>query len=152
NVNTVTSSPGVITIGQLVSVPGIKEQLWFGASLANVEDGSHDNIPPDRSPTYGIFESAVNQGDGFTERLSCIFVPSVSGNYVWFITSDDHSDLFVSTDATPAKKTLVAQETQWSNPLTWVSDDGGGSIAMKRSDQWTDPNTQTQPWSNGIPM
>ena len=155
NVAKVTSSPGVITIGQLVPVAGIKEQLWYGATRATVEDGSHDSLPPDRSPVYSLFESIIEQGDNFGERLSCIFIAPVSANYVWFITSDDDSDLFVSTDATPAKKTLVAQEVDWSNPLTWISNDGGtanNQLNQKRSDTWTDPNTATQPWSNGIPM
>jgi len=79
NVNKVTSAPGVITIGQLVAVTGIQEKLWFGATRATVEDGSHDSVPPDASPVYGLFESIIEQGDNFAERLNCIFVAPVTG-------------------------------------------------------------------------
>jgi hypothetical protein len=151
NVNNVKSANAVITVGQLVQVPGVVEKLWYGATLAGVEAGNYDNVTPDISAVWGSFSSPEEQGDNFTERLNCLFKPPVTTNYTFFITSDDNSDLFISTDSTPANKRLVAQETAWSNPFEWVSDAGGGVISQKRTDQWTN-STGTAPNANGITL
>jgi hypothetical protein len=154
NVNSITSSNAIVTVGHLVSVPGIQEKLWFGATLAGVEEGDQDSITPDVQLLLGTFGSPSGQGNAYTERLNCLFKPAVTTNYTFFVTSDDNSDLFISMDATPAGKTMIAQEIDWSNPLSWVGDDGGGgAIAMsqKRSDQWTNSAGET-PFAGGIPL
>jgi hypothetical protein len=73
---------------------------------------------------------------------------------VFFLNSDDDSDLFVSTDETPANKRLVARVTGWAgSALGWQQTGGGGdTLAQRRSDQFTDPNTGTQPYTTGIPL
>jgi len=152
NVNSAQSDDAVLTVGQLVQVAGIQEKLWNGATRATIEDGSVDATTPDVQLVLGSFSSPSEQGDNFAERLSCLFKPLVTTNYTFFITSDDDSDLFVSTDSTPANKRMVAQEVDWSNPFTWNSDDGGaaGAVAQKRSDQWN--NGTTVPFPNGISL
>lgn len=158
NVNTAQSSPGVITIGQLVPVPGVQEKLWYGATRATVEDGSHDSVTPDIQLALSTFGSPEEQGDNFGERLSCLFKPPVTANYTFFIAADDDSDLFLSTDSTPVNKTLIAQEVDWSNPLEWVSNAGGTGnheVSQKRSDQWVpDPANPpaSPPFANGIAL
>jgi len=158
NVNTAQSAPGTITVGQLVAVPGVLEKLWYGATRATVEDGSHDTVTPDIQLSLSVFGSPEEQGDNFGERLSCLFIPPVTTNYTFFITSDDDSDLFLSTDSTPVSKRLIAQEVDWSNPLSWVSNDGGTAaheVTQKRSDQWVpDPANPpaSPPFANGIAL
>jgi hypothetical protein len=135
-VNSVISTNAVLTVGNSVSVPGIYETLWYGATRADVEAGLFDSKKPDLQAVLVTFNTPEEQGDNYAERVQCLFTPPAAGNYTFFITSDDNSDLFLSTDATPANKVLIAQETAWSNPLTWLTDDGGGQVAQKRSDQF----------------
>jgi hypothetical protein len=94
-------------------------------------------------PTAGItsttfvnaIEAPVNTGANFTQRLSGWYTPATSGNYVFFIAGDDDSDLFLSTDATPAQKKLIAQDAGWSGSRSWVSIGGAPSTPEdKRSD------------------
>jgi hypothetical protein len=66
---------------------------------------------------------------------------------VFFVCSDDDSDLFLSTDSSSANKQLIASETAWSNPLEWLSSSGGSVVASKRSDQFAGT---TWPGSNTI--
>ncbi|MHC4283284.1 MAG: PA14 domain-containing protein [Planctomycetota bacterium] len=40
--------------------------------------------------------------------------PPVSGDYTFWISSDDASELWLSTDDNPANKALIAFETTWS--------------------------------------
>ncbi len=98
------------------------------------------------------FETAVNDGiNNYGQKVSGFFIPPVTTNYTFFVTSDDQSDLYISTDADPANKRLVAQETVWSNTRDWTTDDGGGVISQKRSDQWTN-SAGIAPYTNGIPL
>jgi hypothetical protein len=135
-VNSVISSNAVLTVGNYVSVPGIYETLWYGAVRADVEAGLYNAVKPDLQLVLSSFSTKEEQGDNYAERVQCLYSPPASGNYTFFITSDDDSDLFLSTDSNPANEILIAQETNWSNPLTWLTDDGGGSITQKRSDQF----------------
>jgi hypothetical protein len=157
NVNMVQSAPGVVTVSKAVQVPGIDEKLWYGATKAEVEAGTYDTTPPDIHVVLSSF-STDNQGAygaTWAERVSCLFKPPVTTNYVFFITSDDDSDLLLSTNSSPANEVMIAQEADWSGPLTWVSNDGGtnySELTQKRSDQFVDPVTGITPYPNGAPL
>jgi hypothetical protein len=159
NVNSVQSSNAVITIGNLVLVPGAKQEFFDNALRADVEAGG---LTPDSITPLSLFETPTDQSDTFTVRLSALFKPPVTGNYVFFVCSDDDSDLFLSTDASPANKRQIAAENGWSGVRNWNGANGAGgltgpqAIAQKRSDKWIpdpvgDP-TATPPFANGIPL
>jgi len=76
------------------------------------------------------------------------FTAPTNDSYVFFLASDDASDLFLSTDSTPANKKLIAQESGWSNEYSWETVGGGSTAADKRSDSftasaWPTPNVIT---------
>lgn len=102
------------------------------------------------SPTV---ESTVSQfgapwgvADYYWARVFGWFVPPTTGNYVFFTSSDDGSNIYLSTDETPANKKLIAQEGGWSNQYQWTTP-GSGDATTKRSDQfageWPSGNTIT---------
>ena len=100
-----------------------------------------------------IFEGNSKAGApvNYTSRLSTYFYPPTTGDYVFFVNSDDAGDLYVSTDANPSNAVMVAQETGWSGSWNWNGVGGGGLASTKRSDQWTAPDG-TVPWAYGIHM
>jgi hypothetical protein len=153
NVNSVKSSNAILTVGQFIKLNAIDESLWFGATRADVENGLYDTNTPDLHLTLLSFSTKEEQGDNYAERVSGLFVPKVTTNYTFFVTSDDDSDLFLSTDATPGNKRLIAQEIDWSNPLTWNTDDGGaaGAVNQKRSDRYSADGTTTN-YAGGIAL
>src|SRR5436305_1478883 len=62
-------------------------------------------------------------------------------------------DLFLSTDSNPNNKRLIAQEPGWSNALTWITDNGGGSdLQQKNSATWSNAATASVPFANGITL
>ena len=103
------------------------------------------------------FETAINDNiDNYGEKVSGFFIPPVSTNYTFFVNSDDQSDLYISTDANPDNKYLIAQEPVWANTREWTGDQGDdtgatGTPGQKRSDQWTN-SLGIAPYSNGIPL
>lgn len=117
--------------------PGfVKQEFYPGALRTDIESTSY-KTPPSFVHYLNSFEAPSGQGVNYAERLSTMFTPAQTGNYVFFISSDDDSDLFLSTDASPSLKHLIAQETSWSNTREWISSSGGSVLASKRSDTFT---------------
>lgn len=123
-----------INSASLVFSPGfVKQEFYSGATRANLESPSYTNSPT--LVTYlTSFETPSGQGNSYAERVSALFIAPQTTNYIFFLASDDDSDLFLSTDANPANKHLIAQETVWSNSRQWFTSGGGSVLASKRSD------------------
>ena len=146
---TATSSSATVTVPETgaVTVSGLKQEVWEGVSRQDVEAGRVGE------PTFvrqlDSFESAVDFSNNYSQRISGYFTPDTTGDYVFLINSDDDSDLFLSTDANPANKRLIAQETAWSGSRAWAT---GGNLTQKRSDTWSPDAGVTMPYSAGIPL
>jgi hypothetical protein len=133
----------------------VRNQMWTSPnqSRLNIENGVA-GVPNSDTIDLTSFEFPATSPnvDNWGQRLSGLFIPAVSGNYVFFCASDDDGDLFFSTDASPANKRIIAQEASWSNYRQWVTAGGGSSLAsQKRSDQWTN-SAGVAPNKNGIPL
>jgi hypothetical protein len=147
-----TSTVATLTVVPPVFEKGFaKVEFWANnENLAGLVAGTLG------APTYTItsprFEASVNNesGDTYSRRVSGFFVPAISDYYVFFICSDDQSDLFISADSDPAGKYMIAQETQWSNPWMWLSSGGASTLTQKRSDSFVDPVTSASPGFGGI--
>ena len=131
---------------QITATGFLKDERFDGSTRPDVEDPAFAGTPT-VVRYVPSFEVPVNQADNFAERVSGIFTPAVSGNYVFFVCSDDDADLFLSTDATPANKKLIAQETTWSNSREWTSSTGNSDLTSKRSDQFSGTE-----WGNTITL
>lgn len=145
-----------------------KDEYWYATNpgvarfINNVTNGSgfitsylatNYTAAPDDTIFQPRFEGSSRSdeaGDNFTERLTALFYPPTTDNYVFFVNSDDDSALFVSTNSSPASAVLVAQETGWSNPWQWTTANAGSPIT-KCSATWTDLNSG-KPWAGGIHM
>jgi hypothetical protein len=71
-------------------------------------------------------------GDNYGAQMLGYFYPPATGDYVFWICSDDNGNLYLSTDDNPANKKLIAQETGWSNPRAWDFV-GSGTLEAKNS-------------------
>lgn len=135
-------------LGDAVFVPGkLKAERFSNQNRENVLNGNVG--APNLVELYTSFEAPVNAADNYALRVSGLFIPKVTGNYVFFTCSDDDSDLYISTDDQPCNKRLVAQEQGWSNNREWNTANGG-SADMKRSDRWSPDGGWTVPWADGI--
>jgi hypothetical protein len=86
----------------------ITREYWFdkeGTTLSSVDF----NIPPNHISSYTSFETEnKSYYDNYGSRMRGYVCVPVSGNYTFFISSDDQSALYLSTDETPANKKLIA--------------------------------------------
>ncbi len=117
--------------------PGyVVQRFYSGYVRTNLESPTF-NAQPNFVHYQNDFETPAGQGNNYAESVSGYFTPEVTGNYVFFVASDDDSDLFLSTDSTPQNKHLIAQETLYSSSRAWLSSTGGSSLTAKRSDEFT---------------
>ena len=155
NFSSISVTSSLVTLTVIPGTPdytnGLKREFLAGASRQGAEIG---DTRPGVVTLISQAQLPGGGGDNYSQRISGYFIPQTTDDYVFFIASDDDSDLFLSTDSDPANKQLIAQETAWSTALNWsgstVNPFGSGSIAtQKRSDQWTNSVGAT-PYSAGI--
>lgn len=140
NVNVVISSNAVVTIGTGISnSEGIQDDFYSGITRADIGGTFPVTLTPDSTTYWHALDDNGGHGNNYTDVSSGFFHPSVSANYVFFVSADDDTDLFLSTDDKPANAQLIASETKWSNGRQWTSSPGGSDVSQKRSD--TNPNS-----------
>jgi signal transduction histidine kinase len=69
----------------------------------------------------GSFDTPINWGEYHLTRMRGYLRPPVTGNYRFWIASDNSSELWLSTDACPAKTRRIASVARfgWVNPHQW---------------------------------
>jgi hypothetical protein len=68
----------------------------------------------------------------YLDRVDGFFIPTVSTNYVFFVSADNDGYLYLSTDSDPANKKMIAADVGWQNTATWTGP--GGDTAKRRGD------------------
>ena len=122
---TFTSDSGVFpgAGGSIETQPGhLKRELYKNIPGLLVTDLTTSPAFPD-SPSVvesiPLFESK-NLGDYYGERLSGYLKPPVSGNYVFYLASDDQGELWLSTDRQRGNKRLIVSEPVWNLERNWL--------------------------------
>jgi len=97
----------------------ILREVWTGIQYNDV-----GSIPvyesPDGTSELTIFEDPTNVGDNYGTRVSGYLCVPVTGAYTFWISSNDHSELWLSTDANPSTKRRIAWVTGYTNVREWA--------------------------------
>lgn len=93
----------------------VKREVFVGIEGTSVADltasPKFNASQPDGVSLLQAFEAPSRSGENYGQRLSALLVPPTTGAYVFFIASDDDSELWLSTDQTPQNKQLIASVT-----------------------------------------
>ena len=102
---------------------GLLREVWEG--LGGTDLGSLTNSPAwPNNPTStnyvtDLFEAPTDVLDNYGQRLHGYIVPPLTGNYTFWIASDDNGALFLSTDENPANIRLIASVPEWTSSREW---------------------------------
>lgn len=100
------------------SNPPIIREFW-----ANVSGTSVSSIPVNAPPTstsqLTLLEGPTNAAENYGSRIRAFVHPPVSDNYTFYIASDDNSELWLSTDESPATKKKIAYVSGYTSPRQW---------------------------------
>jgi hypothetical protein len=109
--------------GQTLATGFLKQEVFSNIAGSAVSDltGSQKYMDnqPDSVAYLGNFEAQSGVGSDYGQRLSGLLAPCTTGDYVFFIASDDQSELWLSTDDNPANKQLLASVSGWTNSREW---------------------------------
>ncbi len=86
---------------------GVQFDTWTGRNgslLTNIPQG----VLPNTSSTLPTFTAPVNRGNSLGTRLRAILTAPVTGDYTFWISSDDEGKLYISPSTDPSLETMVA--------------------------------------------
>lgn len=101
----------------------ITREWWTGISGTAVSllTGSA-NFPdnPTGSDTPALFEGPTDWADSYGTRMHGFVVPPVTGDYTFWIASDDNSELWLSTNHNPSNASLIGSVPSWTGSREWT--------------------------------
>ena len=112
----------------------ILRELWTGIQYGDVAS-IPVNSQPDATSELTIFENPSNVGDNYGTRVSGYICAPATGAYTFWISSNDHSELWLSTDADRANKRKIAFVTGYTNVREWTKFSSQRSTINLTSDQ-----------------
>lgn len=100
----------------------ILREWWTGISGSAVSDlTSNVNYPnhPNGSEQLRLLEGPSNCADNYGTRFRGYVHPVTSGDYTFWIASNNNSELWLSTDSNPANVSLIASVSHFTVPRQW---------------------------------
>ncbi len=107
-------------------LPGIVREVWTGmpglqvSVLTSHPDYPHN--PASRNRITDFFEAPQNIADHYGQRMHGILTAPDTGNYRFWIASDDHSQLLLSTDENPDNAVPIASVNGAVGYCSWGND------------------------------
>lgn len=117
-----TSAIANVTIEGCTGNGSITRELFNnipGFTVANLTGNSKYPNNPDFVATKFSFEGTANTGDNYGSRMIGFICAPATGDYTFWIAADDKAELWLSTDANPANKQLIASVPQTVNPRAY---------------------------------
>ena len=101
------------------------------------------NLPPGATPTSSQLmqqlETPSNIGDYYTHRVRGTLTPPATGNYEFWLATDDDGELWLSTASLPANKVRIAYiQSNWAGIRDWtkLASQHSVSIALVAGQQY----------------
>jgi len=97
----------------------VTREVWTGISGTTI-----DKIPLTKTPnstgTLTSIQAPVNNADNYGQRIKGYILPTTTGTYNLYISSDDYGELWLSTNDQVANKTKIASVSGWTKSLEWT--------------------------------
>ncbi|WP_240868858.1 Calx-beta domain-containing protein, partial [Cylindrospermopsis raciborskii] len=109
---------GIVAYGML-SGTAFVEQRWSDSSVYN--NNNWNSTTPTYTGTLTTLVTAENIGNDYSRRITGTITVPTTGQYTFYIASDDSSRLFLSTDTTAANKVQIASvgDGLWTDSREW---------------------------------
>ncbi|MSU37140.1 MAG: hypothetical protein EXS36_19005, partial [Pedosphaera sp.] len=142
--NAVVANNTAVFYSYLLITGGVAQFNYYGGIGGNAVDALTGDPRYPATPDYTIPVFSLNLRDAFPDnsheayggQIVGLLTPKVSGDYVFFLTTDDGGALYLSTDEKPANKKQIAAETAWSGDGQFITSGGSSDLTSKRSDQY----------------
>ena len=116
-------SPSSAPAGDSGATGSILREFWSDIPGAKVSDLTSSPGYP-QNPTgrelLGQFEVTASQLQNYGARIRGCLHPTAHGEYIFWISSDDTGELWLSTDDNPANKRRICFVETWTPPRDWT--------------------------------
>ncbi|MCC5931286.1 MAG: CotH kinase family protein [Cyclobacteriaceae bacterium] len=107
--------------GEMIN--GLLREVYLnipGTSVANLLNASKFPDAPDRRNILShSFEAPINIADNYGQRVRGYLKVPATGNYIFWISSDDNGQLFLSGNEQPEGKQKIAEVPGWTHSRQW---------------------------------
>ncbi|HEY0550836.1 MAG TPA: lamin tail domain-containing protein, partial [Verrucomicrobiae bacterium] len=105
---------------------GITREVYANIGGSSIPDLTNNpafpNFPTTEAVLTNNMDCPVDFMENYGTRLRALVVPPTTGAYTFWVASDDQSVLYLSTDATPANKVLIARVNAWTSWKEWTKE------------------------------
>ena len=146
NGSVATSATAILTAGHMVVASGYLHRETYTNLISTAETLISDLYPnsswlganPPATTQYVTqFDAPQNLAANSGQRIYGWFTPPVSGDYVFFQTSDDGGDLWLGSDSTSANVYQISQNQLAMTYLDWtLSNTASPEYALLSSGEW----------------
>ncbi|SFZ94061.1 Por secretion system C-terminal sorting domain-containing protein [Flaviramulus basaltis] len=123
-------------------------QRWDGITGTVTSDLTSDGNYPDNPTTTNIMTGTLDQeggvDDNYGSKVSGILCAPETGNYIFWVSGDDSTELYLSTDENPSNGVLIAETAEpggdlWTNYQQWDknSNQQSAPIFLEASHQYS---------------
>jgi hypothetical protein len=102
---------------------GILREVFMGIEGPTVAHlTNHVSFPDNPTSTNLVtdfFEAPTDIADHYGQRMHGYVLPPATGNYTFWIASDDGGSLYLSTDENPANRRAIASVPGWTSSREW---------------------------------
>lgn len=116
-----------VTVSAVTSCGGsgsIKRDYWTNIGGSNFVSAltSNSNYPNSPSGTNNptSFEAPTDWADNYGTRMYGFVHSQTTGSYTFYISSDDYSELWLSTNDNPSNKVKIASVNGWTPSRSWT--------------------------------
>ncbi len=130
-----------ITFVVLASFPataqtvGLLREVWEGINgtdlSALTSSANYPNRPTSKNYVTDYFESPTDILENYGQRMHGYVVPPLTGNYTFWVATDDQGALYLSSDENPANSRLIASVNGWTPPRQWEVESNQRSAAIR---------------------
>ena len=111
----------------------ILREWWTGIDTVSISEMTGDDSFPQAASGTNyetIFEAPTNWADDYGTRMRGFLHPTITGDYTFWIASDDNGELWLSNDSNPGNVSLIATVPGWSSSRDWdkYSEQDGPSV------------------------
>ncbi len=126
------STTATITVN--VVRAAMKREVWTGLAggqgVSVLTESLYFPQSPDETGYVQHFQAPSNVGNNYGQRLSGYLIPPTTGNYTFWIASDDGGELSISTNENPANKRRIAGVTGSVGSQNWTAQPGQQSAVI----------------------
>ncbi|MEP6955248.1 MAG: DUF1800 family protein [Chthoniobacterales bacterium] len=117
-----TPASATVTLGAEAGPNSVLQEIWTNLTGYSGVAGIPVTTPPSTSRVLTTLEQPLNWGDYYGTRVRGYIVPPTTGNYTFWIASDDGSELWISSDDQPANLVKRASVLTYTGSRQWTKE------------------------------